>query len=70
MNPIRKKILKIISFFSYKWQKSWLHNHIKGNCDFIANEILCHKLKAKDIYIKLPTRIIGEQYITIGKYTR
>lgn len=70
MNPVRKKILDILGLFLYYWNKSWLSSHIQGSWLYIKNNRTCRLFRqARDVYFKFPVTTIGEQYISIGKYT-
>ena len=70
MNPIRKKILTFIGNFSFRWNKSWLASHLKGNKAYVTNIQLCREFKrAENVSIKSTMTIVGGQYISIGDYT-
>lgn len=70
MNPIRRKILEMIGACSYKWRNSWLYMHHERNRSYIVNVRACKMFKsAKDVNINGPIKVVGGEYITIGKYS-
>lgn len=70
MNPIRKKILNTLGLLLAKWDKTWLANHLRGNCNTIRSQRYACRLGNKTLLIGGELTIKGESYITINDYTR
>lgn len=70
MNPIRRKILKIIGNCSFRWRQTWLHNHLEGNKRFIRQQRIERLFpKAKGVFFPTDLTSLGEDCITIGEGT-
>ena len=70
MNPIRKQILNVVSRLLVQWDKTWLHNHIKGTINFIRQRRVALMFKnAPGVIFPRDLRFIGEDCITIGEGT-
>lgn len=70
MNTLRKKILDIVSHWSYRWQKTWLHNHIEGNQRYLNQQRMQRLFPyAKDVVFPNDFVSLGEEHIYIGEGT-
>lgn len=60
----------MIGYMSYQYQKSSLHKHLKNSIKYANQDrMIRHFKNTSDIHIKLPIKILGGEYISIGRYT-
>jgi acetyltransferase-like isoleucine patch superfamily enzyme len=69
MNPIRKKILNLVSLLFARWDKTWLANHLKGSKNYIESQRKAFKLGNQTLRIDGEIIIKGEKFIHVDDNT-
>lgn len=70
MNPIRRRILTLIGYWSFRWQKTWLYKHIKGSKHLIYQQQIARRFAhAESVSFPRDMYTLGEHCIYIGEGT-
>lgn len=70
MNPIRKKLLKVIGRCLGWYDNTWLAKHFQGNKATIRCMRYAYRLGNQTIHVLGEITIVGEKYISIENHTR